>query len=120
LHSPTLKLHIQTYVTPIPGQKFEDGLPAFGPEDELPLAFNISFLINAAPACAMEAAVSSIKEILVEDSSMNIARHWIFPEPQDFLKGTPRLMNNAFISKDEWVDPGLNNEQRVLFEHIFV
>lgn len=114
LHSPTLKKHIQTYVTPILGQKFEDGLYAFGPEDELPLAFNISFLINAAPSCAMEAAVSSISEVLVEESNMNIARHWIFPEPQDFLKGTPRiLLKNAFINEDEWVDPGLNREQRV-------
>lgn len=69
----------------------------------------------------MEAAVSSISEILVEDSSMNIARHWIFPEPQDFSKGTPRiLLNNASINEDEWVDPGLNREQRVLFEHIFI
>lgn len=115
ISSPPLKEHIQTYVQLTSNIKTEDGFAIFGPEDVIPLKFNISFMTNARPFCLMESAVSTITELLNSEDTkqINLARQWTFPEPIDFFTAPSQKLENAEIKESQWVDSGLNAEQRV-------
>ena len=115
IFSPTLKRHMQTYLTPT-ASGFQDNLPAFGPNDNIPLAFNVSFMVNARPLCLMEVASSTISNsLMTEDHSKTLARQWIFPNPEDLKDVSPSILNNGIIEESQWLDGGLNTEQRVRF-----
>ncbi|EAU87611.2 helicase MOV-10 [Coprinopsis cinerea okayama7 len=62
--SPTLKQHIQTYTPPTPTTQFEGGWPVFGPNDQLPYLFNVTFMLNSRPFCVMEHALAAIYRLL--------------------------------------------------------
>ncbi|KAF8804411.1 P-loop containing nucleoside triphosphate hydrolase protein [Phlegmacium glaucopus] len=110
IFSPTLKQHMQTYLPHI-NFRFEDDLPAFGPEDKISLAFNVSFVINARPLCLMEVATSTIaKSLVTKGHSKTLARQWIFPEVDDLNDAS--VLNNGIIEESQWYDRGLNAEQR--------
>lgn len=115
ISSPPLKKHIQTYVRLTSNIKTEDGFVIFGPEDDIPLRFNISFMTNARSFCLMESAVSSVASMLNSDNTkqLNLARQWMFPEPKDFFRAPSQRLENAEIKESQWVDSGLNAEQRV-------
>lgn len=118
IFSPTLKRHMQTYLTPT-ASGFQDNLPAFGSNDNIPLAFNVSFMVNARPLCLMEVASSTISNSLItEDHSKTLARQWIFPNPEDLKDVSPSVLNNGIIEESQWLDGGLNSEQRVRFKKI--
>ena len=106
---------MQMYLTPT-ASGFQDNLPAFGPSDKIPLAFNVSFMVNARPLCLMEIASSTIaKSLITEDHSKTLARQWIFPNPEDLKDVSPSMLNNGVIEESQWLDGGLNTEQRVRF-----
>ena len=106
---------MQTYLPPT-ATGFQDNLPAFGPDDKIPLAFNVSFMVNARPLCLMEVATSTIaKSLITEDHSKTLARQWIFPNPEDLKDVAPTILNNGIIEESQWLDGGLNTEQRVRF-----
>lgn len=115
LSSQPLKEHIQTYVQLTSNTKTEDGFAIFGPEDAIPLKFNISFMTNARPFCLMESAVSTVADLLNSEDTkqINLARQWTFPEPKDFFTAPSQKLENAGVKKSQWVDSGLNAEQRV-------
>ena len=109
---------MQTYLPPT-ASGFEDNLPAFGPDDKIPLAFNVSFMVNARPLCLMEVAASTIAQSLsTEDQSKTLAQQWIFPNPEDLTNAPP--LNNGIIEESQWLDGGLNTEQRVRFGFVLV
>lgn len=110
---------MQTYLPPTTSG-FEDGLPAFGPDDKIPLAFNVSFMINARPLCLMEVAACTIANSLVtKDHTKTLARQWIFPNLDDFDHVSPSsMLNNGIIEESQWLDGGLNAEQRVRFSFV--
>jgi hypothetical protein len=121
IFSPTLKRFMQTYLPPT-ASGFEDNLPAFGPNDKISLAFNVSFMVNARPLCLMEVAASTIANSLgTKDRSNTLARRWIFPDPDD-LGDVPSssTLNNGIIEESQWVDGGLNTEQRVRFGSVLI
>ena len=106
---------MQTYLPPT-ASGFQDNLPAFSPEDKIPLAFNVSFMVNARPLCLMEVATSTItKSLITEDHSKTLARQWIFPNSEDLKDVSPSILNNGIIEESQWLDGGLNTEQRVRF-----
>ena len=112
---------MQTYLLPTVSG-FEDNLPAFGPDDKIPLAFNVSFVINARPLCLMEVATSAIaKSLITKDHNKTLARQWIFPNPDDLdhLPQSP-VLNNGVIEESQWFDGGLNSEQRVRFRFVLI
>ena len=120
IFSPTLKRHMQTYLHAT-ATGFQDNLPAFGPNDNIPLAFNVSFMVNARPLCLMEVASSTIANSLItEDHSKTLARQWIFPNPEDLKDVSPSILNNGIIKESQWLDGGLNAEQRVGFGFLFI
>jgi hypothetical protein len=103
------------------------------PQDyEVPMLFNISFIMNSRFFFLMHMACTTIHEILNkqitgEGSSpiektpwpRNVARRWLFPEPADLESGT-RFLAAEHVEKC-WIDAGLNNEQRVnVIVHVLV
>jgi len=109
---------MQTYLPPT-ASGFEDNLPAFGADDKLPLAFNVSFVINARPLCLMEVAASTIaKSMVAKDHTKTLARQWIFPDIDDLDDAS--VLNNGIIEDSQWVDRVLNSEQRVRFGFVFI
>ena len=94
------------------------------------MLFNISFIMNSRFFFLMHMACTTIHEILNkkitgEGSSpidktpwpRNVARRWFFPEPADLELGT-RFLAAEHV---EWIDAGLNNEQRVnVIVHVMV
>lgn len=113
---------MQMYLPPTVPGRFEDGLPAFGPDDKISLAFNVSFMINARPLCLMEVAASTIaKSLVTKDHSKTLARQWIFPDLDDLDDIPPSsMLNNGIIEESQWVDGGLNTEQRVRFDFVLI
>jgi hypothetical protein len=64
----------------------------------------------------MEVASSTIaKSLITEDHSKTLARQWIFPNPEDLEDVSPTILNNGIIEESQWLDRGLNAEQRVRF-----
>ena len=63
----------------------------------------------------MQCAVATVAKLLSGEDvkTINLARHWTFPNPQDFLESPPRKLENTGIRETQWVDAGLNGEQRV-------
>jgi helicase MOV-10 len=111
---------MQTYLPPT-ASGFEQNLPAFGPDDKIPLAFNISFMANARPLCIMEVAASTVAQSLnTKDQSKPLARQWIFPDPEDVKDAPPSMLNNGMIEDSQWLDGGLNTEQRVRFGFVLI
>lgn len=109
---------MQTYLPPT-ASGFQDNLPAFGPDDKIPLAFNVSFMVNARPLCLMEVATSTItKSLITEDHSKTLARQWLFSNPEDLKNVSPSILNNGVIEESQWRDGGLNTEQRVRFRFL--
>jgi len=102
-----VKLTLQTIKT-------ENGYVVLEPDDPVPFNFNVSFMTNAQPLCLMEAAVAAVSNVLTSaELGTNLARQWIFPDPEDFANGPSVMLLNGEIKKDQWVDQGLNEEQRV-------
>jgi hypothetical protein len=114
ISSEPLKQQIGAYVRSV---KIKDGRYVFGPEDDIPLRFNLTFMMNARPLCSMQCAVATVAKLLTceDPKATNLARHWTFPNPQDFLEAPPRKIENAEIKESQWMDAGLNAEQRVRF-----
>lgn len=111
-YSPTVKTHIQTFV-PVPEnsqRRIENGLYIFSPEDIIPLHFNITFVVDARPLCAMEVAVAQAG-LAMESAGFSRTRQWLFPEPSS--KPAPTCTKSEIIQENDWVDKGLNHEQRV-------
>lgn len=114
IHSEPLKEHIQTYVLlSLDNTKTVNGYAVFNDLEKVPFEFNLSFLTNARPLCTMQRAVSSIAKHLTSASPIaNLARRWIFPDISDITNSTPTL-TPLYILEDQWIDAGLNAEQRV-------
>ncbi|KAG6856540.1 hypothetical protein H0H87_003359 [Tephrocybe sp. NHM501043] len=108
LYSPNLKHHI-LHVLP-PNSKTTDGI--YTSDDSLPFLFNISFIANARPSFIMETASATMGAALNVPGANNVARHWLFPEPDE---GSPLSVYSVDCTfKDEdWIDKGLNPEQRL-------
>ncbi|KAK7460460.1 adenylosuccinase ade13 [Stygiomarasmius scandens] len=111
---PQLRQHIQTYIPLAPGQQIRDDLPVFGPDDTLPLFFNISFLTNARPSLLMERAVATLGAALsTVNGKRNLADRWLFPGKTDMEDTqTKPIPSTPPMFGEFWVDGGLNAEQR--------
>ncbi|KAG5351503.1 hypothetical protein C0989_006238, partial [Termitomyces sp. Mn162] len=108
LYSPSLKHHILRVLPPNP--KTTDGI--YTPDDALPFLFNISFITNARPSFIMETASATMGAALAVANPDNLARRWLFPEPDDLASySSVYSVDRAFRDQD-WVDQGLNPEQR--------
>jgi len=92
--------------------KYENGLILLGPEDVIPLSFNVTFLMNSRPYCLMENVTALAAEMLKSKAPINISRRWLFPELDDFSVA-PVTESQADIKPSQWVDTSLNAEQRV-------
>lgn len=114
ISSEPLKQHIAAFVRSI---KIKDGRYIFGPEDEIPFKFNLTFMMNARPLCSMQGAVTTVAMMLSDEDvkATNLARYWTFPKPRDFIESPPRMLENAEIKESQWMDSGLNDEQRVTY-----
>ncbi|KAF8966899.1 P-loop containing nucleoside triphosphate hydrolase protein [Flammula alnicola] len=113
--SPPLKEHVQTYV-PLKLEmiKTENGFVVFGADETVPFFFNVSFMTNARPVCVMQAAVTTVARILSsQEEGVNLARQWLFPEIEDFTDKPSVMLRNGQIAEAQWVDAGLNAEQRL-------
>ncbi|KAG5646161.1 hypothetical protein DXG03_004214 [Asterophora parasitica] len=129
IHCPTLKHHILHVLPPNP--RTIDGI--YTPDDELPFVFNVSFIPNARPSFVMETAAATMGDALTGSKNKtafpylratpvhdqhNLARHWLFPEPKDLNSPlSVYAVERAFLEHD-WVDQGLNPEQRLAAESI--
>ncbi len=88
----------------------------FSAGERVPFAFNVSFAANARPLCAMQAAADAVARVLGADSDnkgVNLARQWIFPDITDFVSQPCAMLRGGEITETQWIDPGLNAEQRV-------
>jgi len=63
----------------------------------------------------MDSAVATVSKMLDsnETNEIHLARQWIFPEPQHFFSSPAGNLLGAEIKENDWVDSGLNAEQRV-------
>lgn len=114
LHCPALKQHIQTYLEPSHSQIIEAGHRVFSPEDDLGLLFNVSFMLNARPLCMMETAAATLGQALSTNTEgHNLARQWLFPEPEDLEQYNQVYTRKPGVQDGHWHDGGLNSEQRV-------
>jgi hypothetical protein len=124
LYCPALKSHIQQFIKPTHSTETDGGLFVLSGKDELPLSFNISFMMNARPSFMMQAAASTVVDAFYSKPFVNslftgqalpsvveIGTKWLFPEPKD-VEGVLMIWNGE-IMEHEWVDTGLNQEQRV-------
>jgi hypothetical protein len=113
-----LKEHVQTYVPlTLNNIKTENGFVVFGTDEIVPFTFNVSFMTNAGPLCTMQTAVATVANLLssIEPDGNNLAKHWIFPDIRDFADAECVVLRNGTIQEEQWVDAGLNAEQRVEF-----
>ncbi|KXN83986.1 putative RNA helicase SDE3 [Leucoagaricus sp. SymC.cos] len=82
---------------------------------QLPLTFNISFLVNARPFCLMESALADIDTIMGDLSAeSNLATRWLFPEVEHIANTPPRWISEIRSLRDglSWKDKDLNEEQK--------
>ncbi|KAF9054183.1 P-loop containing nucleoside triphosphate hydrolase protein [Panaeolus papilionaceus] len=112
IHSPPLQKHIETFVPLTSTTKLENNLAVYGPEDHIPLSFNVSFMANARALCLMENAAKTVFDVLVSKvKGINLAQQWIFPEIEHW--DVPSIvLQHGVIGDEEWVDKNLNVEQR--------
>lgn len=102
----------------------DQGFPVFTEKDKLPLSFNISFMMNARPSFMMHAATNTVVDAFFSKLSVNsfftgqrirdstsVGTKWLFPEPHD-AEGEFVVWSGE-IMEAEWIDNGLNQEQRV-------
>lgn len=115
IHSLPLREYIQMYVKlTLQTIKTENGYVVLEQGDPVPFNFNVSFMTNSRPLCLMEAAVAAVSNVLTSaESGTNLARQWIFPDPEDFANGPSVMLLNGEIKEDQWKDQGLNEEQRL-------
>ncbi|KAG5635252.1 hypothetical protein H0H81_011938, partial [Sphagnurus paluster] len=109
LHCPSLKHHILHVLPPNP--RSVDGI--YTPDDSLPFLFNISFVANARPSFLMETATFTMGNALKDGIAHNLARHWLFPEPEDLSSPLSLYSVDLSFRDEDWVDKGLNPEQRL-------
>lgn len=111
---PGLKYHMQVYIPPVFGRAIEDGFPVFTPDDSFDLSFNVSFMPSARPFIRMNVATNIMAEAL--NSNNNKTRlffhQWLFPEVEHINK-SPRTRATTSPLKENWIDKGLNSEQRL-------
>jgi hypothetical protein len=109
LYCPTLQEYVQTYFAGIALYLAQtDGHIPF----QLPLIFNISFLVNARPFCLMDVAVADLNSALNVETENNSTARWLFPTLKNFLDFPPHHitdLNNGL----RWNDKDLNEEQKV-------
>ena len=90
------------------------------------MCFNVSFLTNARPFVAMDEATSLLDDMLIRPAKQSsssdsdktlkfrsVAHRWLFPEPLDVLLDPPVLVTLPENENLQWVDSGLNCEQKV-------
>jgi hypothetical protein len=117
-------MHIQQIIEPTHSTERDRGLSVFSGADELHLSFNISFMMNARPSLMMQAATSTVVDAFFSKPFVNsfftgqalrgtvgVGTKWLFPQPKD-VEGELAIWNGE-IMEHEWVDAGLNQEQRV-------
>lgn len=109
IYSPSLK-HYILHVLP-PNPQTTDGI--YTPNNMLPLFFNISFIANAYPSFIMETASAAMGAALANATADNLARRWLFPEPDELASFSPVCTVDRSFRKQDWFDQGLNSEQRV-------
>ncbi|KAF9480299.1 P-loop containing nucleoside triphosphate hydrolase protein [Pholiota conissans] len=117
IQSVPLKDHVQTYVPlSLSNIKTENGFVVFSTEEVVPFSFNVSFMTNSGPLCTMQTAVASVARLLTlpdQNKHANLARQWIFPDVPDFTDSQCVVLKNGKIQEDQWIDSGLNAEQRL-------
>ncbi|KAF8064102.1 P-loop containing nucleoside triphosphate hydrolase protein [Lyophyllum atratum] len=109
LHCPTFRHHVLHVLPPNP--RTADGI--YTPEDQLPFLFNISFVASARPSFIMETASATMGDALSGAEPHNLARCWLFPEPQDLRSPLSVFSVDRAFRDQDWVDAGLNPEQRL-------
>ncbi|KDQ10524.1 hypothetical protein BOTBODRAFT_640203 [Botryobasidium botryosum FD-172 SS1] len=107
--SPHLKGHIQQHFGhPTIGHTFSQ----FPPDADIPIVFNVSFIMNARPLFMMQAAASAIvRDLFINFNSTlddRLGARWLFPEPTD-MEPVTRVSADGTI---ECLDSGLNEEQQ--------
>ncbi|KAF9451324.1 P-loop containing nucleoside triphosphate hydrolase protein [Macrolepiota fuliginosa MF-IS2] len=111
LYSPTLEEYIQNYFTGIALYlaQTKDHIPF-----QLPLTFNISFLVNARPFCLMEAAVTDLHGAINVGLEDNLTTKWLFPTIKDITTTPPRWIADSGAPQNDlkWKDRDLNEEQK--------
>lgn len=108
LYCPTLQEYIQTYFAGIALYlaQTDNHIPF-----QLPLIFNISFLVNARPFCLMDVAVADLSSALNVETENNLTARWLFPILKNFLGFPPRHIDTHDGLR--WNDKDLNEEQKV-------
>lgn len=114
LYCPTLQGYIQNYFSGIALYlaQTDNHIPF-----QLPLIFNISFLVNAHPFCLMDVAVADISSALNVETENNLTARWLFPTVKNFLNFPPRRIPDANNGL-RWNDKDLNEEQKVIISII--
>jgi hypothetical protein len=109
LYCPTLQEYVQAYFAGIALYLAQtDGHIPF----QLPLIFNISFLVNARPFGLMEVAVADLNSALNVETKNNLTARWLFPTPEIFADFPPRRIADPHNGL-RWNDTDLNKEQKV-------
>jgi hypothetical protein len=71
-------------------------------------------MVNARPLFDMEAAVATLdKALIAQVGPHNLARHWLFPNAEDLDSPFSTYAVDRHFQDKDWVDKGLNPEQRV-------
>jgi hypothetical protein len=120
VYCPALKQHLMQSPNHLEQARLES-ITAQG--KEIPLLFNISFMMNSRYLFSMQIASSDISEVLIRKPATNglvpgetlwhsdMGRRWLFPEPADV--GDELQLLSEEILEQQWIDGGLNKEQRV-------
>lgn len=115
--SPTLKVHIQTFVGPLhPSRHFQDGHVVFTPDDVLPLTFNATFIPTPKPSLLMDVASKTLHDAMSEPHDTDrrrTARRWLFPVLDDVYQDPSTDLVQRHLPDESWTDSGLNEEQKV-------
>ena len=79
-------------------------------------------MVNARPLFNMEAAAATLHAALTAQvGSHNLARHWLFPNPEDLASPYSTYAIDLDFQDKDWVDKGLNSEQRVrILLHLWI
>lgn len=100
IRCPALKIHLE---------QCDAYASAYDEDSEIPIVFNVTFLTNAWSLNTMSAAAETMASMLKSPTST--AHGWLFPEREalQVLSHPTTLLRKI----TDWVDPGLNTEQRV-------
>jgi hypothetical protein len=74
--------------------------------------FNFTFLTNPRLFCDMDLTCQALSHDLSRKDEHH-ARRWLFPKHADVAAVYHLDVNVDEIEEDEWVDTGLNDEQKV-------